>query len=462
MSFDQFCFNSAECSARLLSVAAPIFSAIGQDTASGRVLTVHVAHVALRNDVKAQILSALAGFDISHVKVRFHKASDLLSPRSLERLVNRFGAGQIFYDPTESIARARSMVTAGRAVRESLGGKASGIYYAPRQRTMFVALSAKQIAAGDKFKVGALADVERALLSAVKDAFRSNMADCPAIRVGFGLPATDLVAIDQRSVVGFGTRAVRAVRRYWKPLAVATMFGFGPSVAAAKDPAVSQTNLKVTGTGGVSDSDSAWFVNAALTAPLGQSWGFQLEGAGSGTDGDTMYGAGAHLFTRDPESYLLGLFAAYASEEKFDLDATRLGAEAELYLNQVSILVDAGYQFSDNVDETAFGDIELRWYVTDNFVLSGGGSFDENNSIARAGVEWQPGFSALPGLAFRIDGAVGEDDYDSIMGGITYYFGTDASLKDRHRKQDPGSALLGLLSSVEQEKKKLCTQYGNC
>ena len=57
---------------------------------------------------------------------------------------------------------------------------------------------------------------------------------------------------------------------------------------------------------------------------------------------------------------------------------------------------------------------------------------------------------------------MGDDDYDSIMGGITYYFGADASLKDRHRRQDPGSALLGLLTSVQQEQEKLCALYGGC
>jgi hypothetical protein len=67
----------------------------------------------------------------------------------------------------------------------------------------------------------------------------------------------------------------------------------------------------------------------------------------------------------------------------------------------------------------------------------------------------------LPGLAFRIDGAFGEDDYHSIMGGITYYFGADASLKDRHRKQDPDSALFGVFNSVEQERRRLELLYGS-
>ncbi len=44
---------------------------------------------------------------------------------------------------------------------------------------------------------------------------------------------------------------------------------------------------------------------------------------------------------------------------------------------------------------------------------------------------------------------MGDNGYDSVMGGIVYYFGQDASLMDRHRKQDPESALFDLLQAVE-------------
>jgi hypothetical protein len=456
MSTSGFELNPNALSEALRALAAPIFAA----TFSGRELTVHVATVPRQRAVKLQIVEALAGAGATRMKIRFHAERDLLSPRSLERLVKRFTGDEIVYDPTGSVARARALIAAAYATREALGAKVGGLFYAPRLRTFFVALNAKQIAVGDKVRVGELADIERNLVGALRRAFAGRLQDCPALRVGFGVPGIELVAIDQRSVVSFGARAVQVLRRYWKPVAVAALFGFGASTAVAKDPAVSQTNLKVTGTGGQTQDEGAWFVNGILTAPLGNSWGFQLEGAGAGVDDQQTLGGAAHIFTRDPESYLLGLFAAYASESEFDIDATRVGAEAEIYLDQVSILVAAGYQFSDDIEETAFGDIELRWYVTDNFALSGGGSFDDVNSIARLSAEWQPGFSALPGLAFRVDGAVGDDDYDSIMGGITYYFGANASLKDRHRRQDPNSALFGLLNSVQQEQERLCALYG--
>src|SRR5262249_12064699 len=128
-------------------------------------------------------------------------------------------------------------------------------------------------------------------------------------------------------------------RRIWKPAAIAALFGFGLAGTAAADgsngraPAVSQTNLKVTAEGGQADDESAFFVGGALTLPVGERFGLQVASGASGVDGDTPSGARAHLFTRDPDRYLIGLFAAYAKENDFDLDATRIGAEAELYMH---------------------------------------------------------------------------------------------------------------------------------
>ena len=57
-------------------------------------------------------------------------------------------------------------------------------------------------------------------------------------------------------------------------------------------------------------------------------------------------------------------------------------------------------------------------------------------------------------------GVWGEDDYQSVMGGLTYYFGPAVSLKDRHRRYDPDSALFGLFQTVRQEQARLCSYYG--
>ena len=441
----------------LQMVAAPVFAATLTNSPKGSELTVHVSAVSGRRQVEASIKAAVG----ASAKVRFHSPASLTAPRSLERLVRKFKCDEIIYDPTQAMSRAKALVDGASAVRASLGSKLSGLFYAPRLRTLYVALSSQKLAIADKVKIAELAEIERSILASLRAAFVGQMADCPAVRVGFGIPRTELVPVDQMSVSSFGRRAMQAIRQYWKPAAIAALVGFGAAgTASAKEPAVSQPNLKVVAVAGETSSDSAWVIGGGLTLPVGQQWGLQIEGAAAGVDDDSIYGTAAHLFTRDPDQYLLGLFAAYASEDNFGLEATRVGAEAEIYLNQVSILAKAGYQFSDTVAEGFVGDIELKWYLSDNFAVSGGAGFDENSSVAQGSIEWQPGFSALPGLAFRVDGTVGEEDYHSVLGGITYYFGADASLKDRHRKQDPELELIKLFKAVEVEREKLCAQYG--
>ena len=451
----------------LVNVPAPIFAAAW----SGNTLIVHLAAAPRRRALRAQITAALADVGVAQVRIRFHEAAQLSAPKSLERLVARFAGDEIVYDPTGAVARSRSLVAAGAQVRAALDGKLFGLYYAPRLRTFYVALKAAALAHGDKLKVGTLADIERSVTAAMTAAFSPALDEAPAVRVGFGLPAASLVAVDARSVTHWSARIARAVRRMWKPVTLAALFGAGLTAGAqadggARQPAVSETNLKLSGSGGTIDDESAWQAGAALTAPLGQFTGVQLEGGATGSDDDTVWGAGVHLFTRDPDKYLLGLFAAYAKEDNFDFDATRVGAEAEIYLNQISIMAQAGYQFSDGGPaggngDTAFGSIDLRWYATNNFAITVGGNFAEDVTQGELGAEFMPGFSALPGLAFNVKGVVGDDDYHSVMGGITYYFGSDASLKDRHRKQDPDSALFGLFQSVQQERAKLDAIYGH-
>jgi hypothetical protein len=452
----------------LRSISGPIFAATWSEGKRGNALTVHASASGRRRELKSAITAVLGGLGIAEVKIRFHAASKLLAPRSLERLVERFAGDSIVYDPTSSLARAKSLVEASHAVRASLGDHVRGLYYAPSLRSFYVSLNSARVAVGDKLKVAELANIERAVLAAVGGAFATHLSDCPAVRVGFGLPASGLVAVDQRSTAGWNVRFLRAVRQYWKPITVAALFGLGSTAAARADqPAVADPNLKVNSTFGQVLDDYSWQVQGQFTAPIGNDFGIALEGGAAAIDGHEIYGAGGHLFTRDPDLYLLGIFGGYARSDDFNLEVTRVGAEGEFYLSQLSILATAGYQFSDgSMEDGAFGTIDLRWYITNNFYVQGGGSFEKDKAYARGAVEWQPGFAALPGLAFNVNGMWGSDDYRSIMGGLTYYFGVPASLKDRHRKYDPDSALAGLFQSVQQEQSRMCAAaYGaptNC
>jgi hypothetical protein len=237
-----------------------------------------------------------------------------------------------------------------------------------------------------------------------------------------------------------------------KLLATAAFVAAGVVTPAfAGDPAVSALNFKVTAQGGQVDDEDAWRGIAAVTAPMGHAWGLQGEVGAAGVNGDTAWGLAGHVFMRDPSRYLVGAFGAYANADSINVDVGRIGLEGEYYLETISIIANAGYQFGDSfIDDAGFGEIGINWYANDDFALSGGVSFVDDSAVTRVGAEWLVGGgSELSGLALRGDLAFGDNSYDSVLLGITYYFGPDASLKDRHRKQDPESALFDLLTAVE-------------
>lgn len=449
----------------LRSIAGPIFAAVWNETKQKTELVVHASAARGQRELRLNIISALNSIGVASVKVNFHPVSSLLSPKSLERLVAKFAGSKIVYDPTQSLSRAKALVEASHALRAALSDRIRGLFYAPRLRTYYVALESSRVVVGDKVKVSELAAIERAVHTAVSTAFAAETAECPAVRVGFGLPAASLVPVDQHSVMRWNARVAGAVKRYWKPITVAALFGFGATAARADNPAVAEPNLKVSGQFGQVIDDYSWQVQGQFTAPLGENFGLAIEAGGGAVDGHDAFGAAGHLFMRDPDSYLIGVFGGYAESSDFAVDVARAGIEGEFYLSSLTIAGTAGYQFSSAIGDGAFGSLDIRWYVTNNFYLSGGGMIEDDRVYGRIGTEWQPGFAALPGLAFNAQGVWGEDDYHSIMGGLTYYFGVPASLKDRHRKYDPDSALFGLFQSVQQEQARLCAAYGaptNC
>lgn len=465
MSTHSIAATELQVAETLRSIAGPIFAAVWNETKQNTELVVHASAARGQRELRLNIVSALNSIGVASVKVNFHPVSSLLSPKSLERLVAKFAGSKIVYDPTQSLSRAKALVEASHALRAALSDRIRGLFYAPRLRTYYVALESSRVVVGDKVKVSELAAIERAVHAAVSTAFAAETAECPAVRVGFGLPAASLVPVDQQSVMGWNARVAGAVKRYWKPITVAALFGFGATAARADDPAVAEPNLKVSGQFGQVIDDYSWQVQGQFTAPLGENFGLAIEAGGGAVDGHDAFGAAGHLFMRDPDSYLIGVFGGYAESSDFAVDVARAGIEGEFYLSSLTIAGTAGYQFSSAIGDGAFGSLDIRWYVTNNFYLSGGGMIEDDRVYGRIGTEWQPGFAALPGLAFNAQGVWGEDDYHSIMGGLTYYFGVPASLKDRHRKYDPDSALFGLFQSVQQEQARLCAAYGaptNC
>src|SRR5690606_14830749 len=104
--------------------------------------------------------------------------------------------------------------------------------------------------------------------------------------------------------------------------------------------------------------------------PLGFNFGVQLDGYGAEYDGDFIGGAAAHLFWRDPAVGLAGIYGSYTYFDAHDgLDLGRLGPEAELYLDRLTLYATVGAQLGDG-DKDIYSIADIGYYPTDDIRLA--------------------------------------------------------------------------------------------
>lgn len=228
---------------------------------------------------------------------------------------------------------------------------------------------------------------------------------------------------------------------------------FVAGLAMAEGPAVSGVNGKVEVSGGASSQPAAgaFGIGGSVAAPLGDAFGIQgdlsIQSYGS------LTGAGAiHLFTRDPDSYLLGVTGGFVRSNNATL--TAVGPEAELYLDRFSIEAWAGvanldYAAVSAVDKSGvFALADLAYYATDDLRLSIGGSSVLGYEALSLGAEYQVTSFETP-FSVTADAKFGEDGAISAMAGLKFYFGgPEKSLIDRHREDDPKDRGLDLFAAA--------------
>ena len=206
-------------------------------------------------------------------------------------------------------------------------------------------------------------------------------------------------------------------------------------------PAVSGPNAKVEIGGGWTDmddfsSDEVFRGGAAFSFPVGDMFGIQADITALDAFGETAIGGAAHAFTRDPDSYLFGIYGGYT--DAGSANVWHIGPEAELYLDNISIEAVGGYMdISNGVGSEYYVMGKVALYATENLRLSVGASSVADFESATAGLEWFMGDTGIP-ASVTIDGRIGEDGFSSVMAGLSLYFGgEDKSLIRRHREDDP-------------------------
>ena len=225
-------------------------------------------------------------------------------------------------------------------------------------------------------------------------------------------------------------------------------------VVALKKPAVSAINARIEGAFGSNDGDGFGHVAGAITLPIGERFGFQVDGLIRFGNDQTDIGGAAHLFWRDPDKGLVGLYASYMQFNRdnpdifvakaFGVDSSvaRVGLEAEAYFGDFSIIGVAGWQQSDigegkgtSKETNPFADIDFAYYATDDLRLTAGYRYDGFDSFGVVGAEYKFASSA----SAKIEGQFGEDT-SRVWAGLTFHIGgndPNKSLKGRQREDDP-------------------------
>ena len=135
-------------------------------------------------------------------------------------------------------------------------------------------------------------------------------------------------------------------------------------------PAVSAPNLKLDGFAGTKFDRSFEGGTGALSLPLGQSFGLQIDGMVGAWDGATFAGTAGHFFWRDPNRALIGVYGSYSNLSRFGgVSIGKLAFEGELYLGRFSIETLLGHEGGD-IPSRLYAVVDIAHYFTDDFRAS--------------------------------------------------------------------------------------------
>lgn len=219
--------------------------------------------------------------------------------------------------------------------------------------------------------------------------------------------------------------------------ALGAMLLAGGGAQAGDGKAVSAPVLTVDASGGSVGGKASEYLAATATAPLGHSFGVQLDGA-LGQNGERGQGGmGGHLFWRDPDLALVGVTTMWSRLGGWNI--FRHGVEAEAFLDDYTLSSSAGIQrgaANKGTSSSGYGGLALSWYSRHDLKLTLGGTGFSNSRTGYSMVEWKPADS-LPWSVFGMAGA-GNSGPGFALVGTRYVFGNSGtSLKDRDRHGDP-------------------------
>lgn len=248
---------------------------------------------------------------------------------------------------------------------------------------------------------------------------------------------------------------------------------FAPVLKAPvlEDPAVDGFNAKWEALGGSLGGKRLYGSRGAFTVPLGSVAGLQIDGAIGKLDGDRFFTVAPHLFWRNPNQGLIGLYASYTDWDRFGgVHAAQAAIEGERYFGRWTVQGIAGVEWGNTASNTSvatslvapgaggvpgvvttnvftegynvqtrfFDQVNLKYYFTDNFAgYLGHRYLGGQNALALGGEAALPLGKGVMASAF-VEARLGEHANNGIWGGFRFYFGRkDKTLMARHRQDDP-------------------------
>lgn len=232
-----------------------------------------------------------------------------------------------------------------------------------------------------------------------------------------------------------------------------------PADMAAKAPAqggciqaVDGTNGQAGAFGGFLGNQSFYGGQGSVSLPLGCEFGVQLDGIAGSLDGSSLNIGGGHVFWRNPTQGLVGVYGDYAQWDRFTgVSVGHIGPEGELYYGQWTLQGLAGAEYgsgssavsgpllqSVNIPTRFFDEVNLAYYLQDNFEVYAGHRYLGGKNAAAFGAEWGIPWPNGIMAALFAEARVGEDQDHGVWGGLRFYFGNrDKTLIRRHREDDP-------------------------
>ena len=249
------------------------------------------------------------------------------------------------------------------------------------------------------------------------------------------------------TAASFGTSVLAADIIYEEP----KIDMIDPTPVALQRPAVDGINFKLSAVSGVIGGykNHMFIASVATPVPFFSSLGIQLDlGIGQYRQDYTSAASGLHIFWRNPDTGLLGIYGDWGFVD--NEHGGRVGIEASAYNGRWSLDTLLAVQFGQHLLTKIVDEVDVSYYFTDNLRGSLGHRLTSRGHAANVSFEYMP--DNIAGWSIYGEAEAGEDDYQGAWAGVRYSFGQSSanSLIERDRTADPISRIPRNLASFTQ------------